>query len=224
MNNSLLLPLKKCSTCGMVKPVDNFYVANNTNDGLRSHCKKCDSLYSKKYRKNNLKKCKEMCGLYRKNNLTKIKDMKRNWDINNKIKVFQYNREYIKNNPNKVKKWNENATRKSKENPMYKLNTIISSGMRRSLLSDKKGYHWEKLVNYTVVVLKNYMEKLFLPGMSWENQGRWHIDHIIPISWWQFKNYNDREFKQCWALCNLQPLWAKDNLTKSNKHTDGWMI
>ena len=53
--------------------------------------------------------------------------------------------------------------------------------------------------------------------MNWENQGKWHIDHIIPISLWQFEIHTDREFRQCWALCNLQPLWGKDNLSKNNK-------
>jgi len=55
--------------------------------------------------------------------------------------------------------------------------------------------------------------------MSWNNYGYygWHIDHIIPVSWWQFNSPEDREFKQCWALCNLQPLWRKDNQIKSDK-------
>ena len=63
------------------------------------------------------------------------------------------------------------------------------------------------------------IENKFKPGMTWNNYGRngWHIDHIIPISLWEFETPQDREFKQCWALCNLQPLWESENIAKLNK-------
>jgi len=56
--------------------------------------------------------------------------------------------------------------------------------------------------------------------MNWNNYGKygWTIDHIIPISWWKFESYEDREFKQCWCLANLQPLWAHDNFSKHNRY------
>ncbi|KKL13648.1 hypothetical protein LCGC14_2523640, partial [marine sediment metagenome] len=44
-----------------------------------------------------------------------------------------------------------------------------------------------------------------------------HIDHIIPIASFNYKTYNDEEFKQCCSLKNLQPLWAKDNRRKYSK-------
>jgi hypothetical protein len=62
-----------------------------------------------------------------------------------------------------------------------------------------------------------HLEKQFTNGMTWENRNEWHIDHIIPQSLWKYETYDDREFKQCWALCNLQPLWAEDNLSKGNR-------
>ena len=53
--------------------------------------------------------------------------------------------------------------------------------------------------------------------MSWDNYGEWHIDHILPDSSFYYVSTEDDEFKKCWALSNLQPLWAIDNLKKSNK-------
>ena len=55
--------------------------------------------------------------------------------------------------------------------------------------------------------------------MSWDNYGRngWEIDHIKPISSFNFNSYKDKEFKECWSLENLQPLWAEENIRKSNK-------
>ena len=65
----------------------------------------------------------------------------------------------------------------------------------------------------------SHIESQFKEGMSWKNHGihGWHIDHIRPISSFNFESCNDPEFKECWALENLQPLWAKENLSKSNK-------
>ena len=54
--------------------------------------------------------------------------------------------------------------------------------------------------------------------MSWENYGQWHIDHRIPESWFKIHTMHDKSFKDCWALSNLQPLWAKENLSKNNRY------
>ena len=98
-----------------------------------------------------------------------------------------------------------------------RLSMNMSGGMRRSLIS-KGRRHWEDLVPYTADDLKKHLESLFQPGMSWENYGKfgWHIDHIIPKSFFQFTSTEDVEFKYCWSLDNLQPLWWRDNIVKSN--------
>ena len=56
-------------------------------------------------------------------------------------------------------------------------------------------------------------------GMNWNNYGKngWEIDHIKPISSFNFKSYEDKSFRKCWELVNLQPLWASENRFKSNK-------
>jgi hypothetical protein len=72
-------------------------------------------------------------------------------------------------------------------------------------------------VNYTLKDLKKYLEKSFLPGMSWENYGQWHVDHRVPLSVFNFEKPEDNDFKRCWALSNLQPLWSIENIKKNNK-------
>lgn len=110
--------------------------------------------------------------------------------------------------------------KKYKENPKFRLNQIIGSGIRKSLKGKKNGRYWESLVSFTLVELMAHLELLFDKGMTWEDRGKWHLDHIKPISLFNFKNTDDPEFKECWSLSNLQPLWAKDNLDKSNKYKE----
>lgn len=60
---------------------------------------------------------------------------------------------------------------------------------------------------------KAYFESLFKPGMTWENHGEWHIDHIYPVS----RANNEQHLLQLNHYTNLQPLWAYENLSKGNK-------
>ena len=61
--------------------------------------------------------------------------------------------------------------------------------------------------------LKLHLEKQFKPGMTWENHGEWHIDHIIPLA----SAKTEEDLYKLNHYTNLQPLWAIDNLKKSNK-------
>jgi hypothetical protein len=70
-----------------------------------------------------------------------------------------------------------------------------------------------KLLGYSAIQLKEYIESLFTEGMSWDNYGGWHIDHIKPVSSYD----SDTPVDVVNSLENLQPLWAFDNLSKGNK-------
>lgn len=101
--------------------------------------------------------------------------------------------------------------RRRQEDPSFKLEYYVSNSIRRSLNGLKAGRSWEDLVGYTVYDLYNHITKLLGPGMTWKNYGSWHIDHIIPKS-----KFGD-DIKSMWAINNLQPLWAEDNIKKGNK-------
>ena len=93
----------------------------------------------------------------------------------------------------------------------------VSRMIRRSLGRDKGGVSWERVVGYTLEQLKYHLECRFEEGMTWDNYGKWHIDHIRPISSFNITSVDCDDFVKCWSLDNLQPLWAKDNIMKSNK-------
>jgi len=97
---------------------------------------------------------------------------------------------------------------------MKRLSKNFSQSIRSRLNNAVKSNHWETVVGYSINELKTHLEKQFKPGMTWDNYGEWHIDHKIPISAFNFKSINDIDFKKCWALNNLQPLWKEDNFHK----------
>jgi hypothetical protein len=80
-----------------------------------------------------------------------------------------------------------------------------------------KNNHYFEILGYTQMELVNHLEKLFNNGMTWENYGEWHVDHKLPITSFNFNDINDDEFKKCWSLGNLQPMWGSENISKSNK-------
>ena len=162
------------------------------------------------------KYCSKKC--YTNANREVMKEYRKEYAKKNKDELKIKRDIYRKNNREKINKRDREAR---KNNPMYKLNCSISFGIRNSLKPynlSKNGQHWEDLIMNTKEEIMEHLEKLFLPGMSRKNYGKkWHIDHIIPISFFRFTSTDDPEFKYCWSLENLQPLWEKDNLEKADK-------
>ena len=86
------------------------------------------------------------------------------------------------------------------------------------LIKAKNGRSWLNFVDYTIEELMNHLESKFKQGMNWQNHGSvWHIDHIKPISLFKFSSPEDPDFKECWSLSNLQPLFKEENLSKGNR-------
>ena len=100
----------------------------------------------------------------------------------------------------------------------FRLNQRISAGVRHSL-RNKNGLKTFDLLDYTFDELYNHFESQFTEenGYSWDNMSEWHIDHIRPVASFNYDSTEHPDFKKCWALNNLQPLWAVDNISKGNK-------
>ncbi|TPJ86957.1 MULTISPECIES: hypothetical protein [unclassified Mesorhizobium] len=93
----------------------------------------------------------------------------------------------------------------------------MSDAIRSSLKLGKQGVSWKLMVDYSVGQLKKHIERQFLPMMTWENYGEWHIDHIVPKVSFNYEDHTSPDFKACWALTNLRPLWALDNISKGGR-------
>jgi len=101
--------------------------------------------------------------------------------------------------------------------PKWHINNRMRVGMWASLKGKKLGQSWQALAGYSTAQLMAHLERQFLPGMTWENFGAWHIDHRRPLASYAFKSTDDPDFRAAWALTNLQPLWAVDNMRKRDR-------
>jgi hypothetical protein len=107
--------------------------------------------------------------------------------------------------------------RRKRQDPVYRVHSNLSATLRASLRGEKRGRKWEALVGYTLETLASHLERQFVNGMSWENYGKWHIDHVIPRRSFLITSPDCPEFKACWALSNLRPVWAAENLRKQGR-------
>jgi hypothetical protein len=169
-------------------------------------------LMSKNYRINNKEKVKDGLKKYYLKNLNYHKNRMKLWVEKNK----EHRKEYQKNwkiiNKEFIIKYKKE---RYDSDLLYKL--IISARNRiNSFLKNKnitKKNRTFDIVGCNPKELKEHLEKQFVDGMCWENRNEWHIDHIVPLS-------SAKTEDEVYGLChytNLQPLWAKDNLQKSNK-------
>lgn len=75
-----------------------------------------------------------------------------------------------------------------------------------------------ELIGCSIEQLLEHLESQFQDGMTWDNYGEWHIDHIKPCAMFDFTKEEDQ--RECFHYTNLQPLWAEDNLRKSDKYIE----
>ena len=156
---------------------------------------------------------------YRKANPERWREVNRRWISANKDRYLLAKKQWNENNKEKLLKSWRKYHKKRSSRASGKLNANIGSAIYHALKGEKAGRSWEILVGYTLNDLMKHLEKNFGQGMNWENMGKWHLDHKVPKSAFNYKTPNDLDFKRCWALENLQPLWAKDNLIKGAKLT-----
>jgi hypothetical protein len=109
---------------------------------------------------------------------------------------------------------------KRKTDVNFKISKNMGNRLYAALKRYKNSKSWNHFLDYSMEDLRTHLASLFTEGMTWENYGAWHIDHVRPVSSFDFTDNTDAAIKECWALANLQPLWAIDNIRK-NKYWEG---
>jgi len=215
---------KKCTgNCGNIKNINNFYICKaNKKDGHKNICKECLSEYNKKYLKDYCEKNKERLddckAKYRKDNRKDLNNKQKIYSADHKKEKKEYDR--IRYQAKKLEINNAIAVKRNKD-ISFKIAGNLRCRLRRAIEIGQKTGSAVRDLGCSVEYLIDYFKTMFYTNpdtgemMSWDNYGQWHIDHIAPLSSF---NLTDREqFLKACNFTNLQPLWAKDNLKKSDK-------
>jgi hypothetical protein len=145
----------------------------------------------------------------------------------NKDKIAARKKEYSARPEVKVRR-REWVNKRNAESPARRIHDSVSVQIRDALgKGGKNGRRTFEILGYTCRDLINHLESRWESWMNWGNYGHahingctsWQIDHIIPVSYFKISSTEDQSFKDCWALSNLQPLEAIENIRKGNKQS-----
>ena len=138
-----------------------------------------------------------------------------NWYADNKGHRRKYEEQY-RLNPANREKINKRHRDRCHHDLNYHLRSALRCRLKEALKNGQKSGSAVDDLGCSIEFLKSYLESLFLPGMTWDNWGvnGWHIYHILPLS--SFDLTDREQFLEACNYRNLQPLWAADNIRKSN--------
>jgi len=194
---------KVCSKCGEEKPMTlEFFMGEKRNkSGISACCRICHNKRTSEWRKSNPDKMKNYQVIYKEEGISK-----------------KYSKKWRDNNTHYFRKRDKKLRR---IDPLYRVKKNIKGRIYKSLVGlhiTKDKRTWE-IVGCSPEFFVSYLELKFLEGMTWENYGPdWHIDHIIPIA----SAKTEEDVERLNHYTNLQPLWAEDNLKKSDKISEEW--
>lgn len=182
--------MKTCAQCKEEKDEIYFYKAKAYKGGLNSRCKICVLNRNKNYASKNRVKVAEYLRTYRNVDREAFNAKNRKW-----LQKTQY------------------FTTRYKTDIQFKLRHILRSRLNKSVRGECSPVD-PAILGCSINELKKHLESKFQLNMSWDNYGKWHIDHIKPLA-----SFNLTEPEQVKIACNytnLQPLWAEDNIRKSD--------
>jgi hypothetical protein len=223
-----MMQTKFCKKCGKEKPISEFWGNHKGKDGLAHQCKECAKKYCRQHYQQS-DAARNIKAEYREQHRLELREKARAAYYENKEALLEQKKEYTQRTKGHRHDYNQQYYLRTKDRQIQhkiearrrdvkkRISHTFSSRMRIALASGKKGRPWENLVGYTVDDLKKHLEKQFSKGMTWGNYGEWHIDHKIPVAVFNFKSFEDIDFKRCFALSNLQPMWALENISKGAK-------
>jgi hypothetical protein len=239
---------KTCSKCGETKPLIEFPKRKDSKDGYRGVCKSCKNTPEKRKKRNEriradrkanpekykkidkakYEKCKPKIlarkKVYYIDNKEAISDRKKAHYEINKDAILEANRKYQKNNRESINaNKREYESKKRKNDTLYRLTRFQRDSLTRitKVIKGEKENTSLRSAEYlgcSIKEFKNYIESKWQKGMSWSNNTirGWHMDHIIPLS----SAKTEQDIIKLCHYTNVQPLWAKENLSKADKILD----
>ena len=205
-----------CKKCARELDTDRFAMIRGKPGAV---CKDCRNAYTREWRKTNTTwDQRGYHAEWRKRNRERLNAANKAWREANPEKMRAIRSEWVAKNPDKQRAIHRRYWDQRLHCPEFKLQNRIKARLKRAL---KCRYSTAiiSLFGYSVAELSKHLERQFTKGMSWENMGEWHIDHIVPLSSFTITGPDDPELRRAWALPNLRPLWAAENLHKSSRRT-----
>lgn len=199
---------KQCCRCNITKLHNEFYKNKARKDGLQTYCKPC----MKSKNAENYQTHKDVWDARTKaySKTSTSKKYRREWAK----KKYHSNPEFRKKVITRVVQYER---QRLGNDPTFKIEKVLRTRLRSAIkrANTTKSKKTFKLIGCNTLFLEKYIENMFKEGMTWENHGEWHIDHIKPCA--SFDLSDPKQQIMCFHYTNLQPLWEEDNLSKSNK-------
>lgn len=216
--------MKICSKCNGLFPTSDFAKNKTTKDGLFAWCRSCTREWRRQNYLANLSIHKQRTKKWRESNTEYNRSRNKKWLLENQARRKEYKKIYRAANKEKVNEYKRRRWHIDKNDPIFRLQHTLRRRLRKAIHKIKNTYTEEslRLVGCTLDFLKTFLEAKFSPGMSWENYGKWHIDHMRPVCSFDLTNQNDVDI--CFHYTNLQPLWAMDNVMKGSKYKAGLIL
>ena len=171
----------------------------------------------KKYREQNKEKIAAIQKKYYRDNKENILASVKKHYGDNKEEIAAYHKKYREENKGKI---NAQQRERYSNDPDYKMKMILSRSTRRALNGEMKASPTRELLGCTFKQARAHIKKQFKPGMNWDNwkHDGWHVDHIIPLA--SFDMSDPDQQRRANHYTNLQPMWAAENMSKSDSIPD----
>jgi len=207
---------KKCTKCEEVKAFDEYGKRKTSKDGLHGWCKACVAIYHNQYNKQYRQDNKEKSKQYYQDNKERLVKQQKQYYQDNKEECKKQQKQYRQDNKEKIAKRQRQYEKKRRANdPAYRMIRNLRKGLWKAMSGNSKPKKTMELLGCSKEHLEHHLEAQFTDGMTLENYGEWQIDHIQAVS--RFDHNEPEQVAVCWHYTNLQPMWAEDNIIKSNK-------
>jgi len=150
---------------------------------------------------------------YRQKNASAISSRKREYKKRNSAHISQHDREYRKAHRSHI---NAHKRQRTQTDVNFRMVNNLRRRLGNALNGHTKSASTMELLGCTARQCNAHLESQFAVGMSWDNRAEWHIDHIRPCA--SFDLSLPEHQRACFHYSNLQPLWARDNLSKGAKY------
>ena len=206
---------KVCTKCGKELPATTefFHKYKKGKFGLKAECKSCVKERIKQHYEQNKEQILERKKQYYEQNKEQIREWKKQYYEQNKEQIYEYQKQYYEQNKEQILERQKQYIKKRRQTDIgFRLLGNCRSRLYKAIKNNSKSASTRELIGCTIEELKQHLESQFTEGISWENYGEWHIDHIIPCASFDFTKEEDQ--RKAFHFTNLQPLWAEDNLKK----------